>query len=40
MTPFLKGDGIDLSFKKNQLIVNNKRAKNYASFTIKPIPDI
>lgn len=37
IAPFGKGDTIDLSYKKGQLVINNKKNKGYATFIVKNI---
>lgn len=37
ITPLAKGDVIDLSFKKGQLVINSKKNKGYATFIVKNI---
>jgi hypothetical protein len=38
MTVLNQNDSIDLSLKKGQFVINNKKAKSYSTFLVKAIP--
>ena len=38
ITVLNQNDTIDLSLKKGQFVINNKKSKNYATFMVKVLP--